>query len=79
MERNWATGEKFIGAAFVNVPSIRYPPFSGRFRINEPNIVVNTIGSRVNGLDVFNRWSTEKKSVGENFYTIRIFRITLVF
>ena len=78
MERNWATGAKFIGAAFVHVPSMRYPPsvLSGYFRMTEQNIVVNRIGSRVNRLDIFNRWLMEKKSVGENVYTTRIFRIT---
>ena len=81
MERNWATGAKFIGAAFVHVPSMRYPPsvFSGYFRMTEQNIVVNRIGSRVNRLDIFNRWSLGKNSVGENYYTIRMSTITLAF
>ena len=83
MEQNWATGEKFIGAAFVNVPSMRYLP-SGfcrdlEFRMTEQNIIVNSsgsLGSRVNRLDIFNWWSLGKKSVGENFYIIHKFRIT---
>ena len=80
MERNWATGEKFIGAAFVNVPSMRYPPpgFYGYFRMTE-QYIVNKIGSRVNRLDVFNRCSMGKNSVGENYYTIRMSTITLAF
>ena len=49
----------------------RYHPsgFSGYFRMTEKNIV-NHSGLR---LDLFNRWSLDKKLVGGNYYTLFIY------